>query len=168
MRTMHHPLPAAAECSAATAATPPGDQAGEDRIVPAHLQTPFTMNVVARLSLGLQRPSHAHTGCRSQAPLTPQKRRCGTVVFASAGNDDRASIDWRGVGAAIALSSALCIGGPAIAELNKYEAAAGGEFNNGTAQQYGEATLVGHDFHGEVGDGLVMGFLLTSLLRGHA
>ena len=37
-----------------------------------------------------------------------------------------------------------------MAELNKLEALAGGEFGNGTAQQYGEATLVGHDFHGEV------------------
>lgn len=38
-----------------------------------------------------------------------------------------------------------------MADLNKYEAAAGGEFGNGTAQQYGEADLRGRDFHGEVG-----------------
>ncbi|CAL8469422.1 g8963 [Coccomyxa elongata] len=36
-----------------------------------------------------------------------------------------------------------------MADLNKYEAAAGGEFGNGTAQQYGEADLRGRDFHGE-------------------
>ena len=36
------------------------------------------------------------------------------------------------------------------ADLNKYEAAAGGEFNIGTAQQYGEADIKGKDFHDEV------------------
>jgi hypothetical protein len=30
---------------------------------------------------------------------------------------------------------------PASADLNKYEAAAGGEFNIGTARQYGEADV---------------------------
>ena len=33
-----------------------------------------------------------------------------------------------------------------LAELNKYEYAAGGEFGFGTAQQYGEADLKGRDF----------------------
>jgi len=44
-------------------------------------------------------------------------------------------------GAAVALSAALVLGGApgALADLNKYEAAAGGEFGNGTALQYGEA-----------------------------
>ncbi len=44
-------------------------------------------------------------------------------------------------GAALALSAALVLGGApgALADLNKYEAAAGGEFGNGTALQYGEA-----------------------------
>ena len=43
-------------------------------------------------------------------------------------------------GAAVALSAALVLGGApmALADLNKYEAAAGGEFGNGTALQYGE------------------------------
>ncbi len=36
------------------------------------------------------------------------------------------------------------------ADLNKYEAAAGGEFNIGTAQQYGEADIKGKDFHDQV------------------
>jgi uncharacterized protein YjbI with pentapeptide repeats len=51
----------------------------------------------------------------------------------------------------VAIGAAVCVSAPSLAELNKYEALAGGEFGNGTAQQYGEATLPGHDFHGEVG-----------------
>ena len=130
----------------------------------------FSMSFVAsKTSSSCQRPFHAHQECRLQAPLTPRKGRSGTVVLATAGKHAWASIDWRGIGAAVALSSALCIGGPAIAELNKYEAAAGGEFNNGTAQQYGEATLVGHDFHGEVKDGLTefADSFVTSQLKSH-
>ena len=43
-------------------------------------------------------------------------------------------------GAALALSAALVLGPVpcALADLNKYEAAAGGEFGNGTALQFGE------------------------------
>lgn len=39
---------------------------------------------------------------------------------------------------------------PALADLNKFEAAAGGEFGVGTAAQYGEAELRGKDFSGQV------------------
>lgn len=39
---------------------------------------------------------------------------------------------------------------PALADLNRFEAAAGGEFNVGTAAQYGEAELRGKDFSGQV------------------
>lgn len=38
------------------------------------------------------------------------------------------------------------LGDPSFAELNKFEAAAGGEFGIGTAQQYGEADLKGRNF----------------------
>ncbi|KAL3159714.1 hypothetical protein ABBQ38_010120 [Trebouxia sp. C0009 RCD-2024] len=38
---------------------------------------------------------------------------------------------------------------PALADLNRFEAAAGGEFNVGTAAQYGEAELRGKDFSGQ-------------------
>ena len=58
---------------------------------------------------------------------------------------------WKKAGTAAILSAAMCLTPPAMADLNKYEAAAGGEFGNGTAQQYGEADLRGRDFHGEVG-----------------
>ena len=47
---------------------------------------------------------------------------------------------------------------PALADLNKFEAAAGGEFNVGTAAQYGEAELRGKDFSGQV-------FLLIELIE---
>ena len=52
--------------------------------------------------------------------------------------------------ACIAAATALTTGAPALAELNKMEAAAGGEFGMGTAQQYGEATVTNHDFSGQV------------------
>jgi len=63
---------------------------------------------------------------------------------------DERDIIWRKAGVAVVMSAAVCFSSPALADLNKYEAAAGGEFGNGTAQQYGEAELRGHDFHGEV------------------
>jgi len=44
------------------------------------------------------------------------------------------------------LGTTLLFCPPAFAELNKYEAAAGGEFGIGTAQQYGEADLKGRNF----------------------
>lgn len=52
--------------------------------------------------------------------------------------------------AAIVVGTGLLMAAPAWADLNKFEAAVGGEFGNGTALQYGEATIVGKDFHGEV------------------
>lgn len=47
------------------------------------------------------------------------------------------------------VGAALLLGSPAIADLNKYEAAAGGEFGIGTAQQFGETDISGRDFSGE-------------------
>jgi hypothetical protein len=49
------------------------------------------------------------------------------------------------VGAALVLATA-----PAHADLNKFEAAAGGEFGMGTAQQYGEADIKDRDFSNQV------------------
>lgn len=55
-----------------------------------------------------------------------------------------------GKAALVGLCGAACLwGSPAIADLNKYEAAAGGEFNIGSALQYGEADIKGRDFHGQ-------------------
>ncbi len=54
---------------------------------------------------------------------------------------------------AVALGTGLLLcSHPASADLNRLEAAAGGEFGNGTALQYGEADIAGRDFHGEVSD----------------
>ena len=50
------------------------------------------------------------------------------------------------VGASCAVAAALWANAPAVADLNKFEAAAGGEFGIGTAQQFGEADLRGRDF----------------------
>eukprot|EP01023_Acetabularia_acetabulum_P018022 TRINITY_DN1909_c0_g1_i1.p1 TRINITY_DN1909_c0_g1~~TRINITY_DN1909_c0_g1_i1.p1 ORF type:complete len:246 (+),score=40.18 TRINITY_DN1909_c0_g1_i1:304-1041(+) len=51
-------------------------------------------------------------------------------------------------GTGLVLSGLLLCGtaAPSYADLNKFEAAAGGEFGIGTAQQYGEADLTGRDF----------------------
>ena len=56
---------------------------------------------------------------------------------------------FRGAAAAI-LSLSLVTCQPASADLNKFEAAAGGEFGVGTAAQFGEAELRGKDFSGQV------------------
>lgn len=56
---------------------------------------------------------------------------------------------WRAAqaaGAGAALSAALLFAPPAMAELNRFEFEAGGEFGSGTAAQYGEADLKGRDF----------------------
>lgn len=45
-----------------------------------------------------------------------------------------------------ATAAILLAAQPSYAELNKFEAAAGGEFGMGTAQQYGEADVKGRDF----------------------
>lgn len=55
---------------------------------------------------------------------------------------------FRGAAAAI-LSLSLVTCQPASADLNKFEAAAGGEFGVGTAAQFGEAELRGKDFSGQ-------------------
>jgi hypothetical protein len=48
------------------------------------------------------------------------------------------------------LAGSFLLGGPAAAELNKYEYSAGGEFGIGSAQQFGEADESDADFHGQV------------------
>ena len=56
---------------------------------------------------------------------------------------------FRGAAAAF-LSLSLVTCQPASADLNRFEAAAGGEFGVGTAAQFGEAELRGKDFSGQV------------------
>ena len=55
------------------------------------------------------------------------------------------------LGAAAGLISlGMALTQPCFADLNKYEAAAGGEFGVGTAMQYGDAELRGKDFSNQV------------------
>ena len=105
----------------------------------SRLQNPSLRHTTAMMALA----SHTCFTPRIACSQTPGRGRL--VVVAGI-----ARKDWKSVGAAVALGAAVCVSGPSLAELNKYEALAGGEFGNGTAQQYGEATLPGHDFHGEV------------------
>lgn len=61
----------------------------------------------------------------------------------------RAQLDWRAAqkfGGSALVAAGLLIAQPALADLNKFEYEAGGEFGRGTAQQYGEATIIGRDF----------------------
>jgi hypothetical protein len=51
---------------------------------------------------------------------------------------------------AAAAVAAVLAAAPAYAELNKSEAAAGGEFGMGSAQQFGEATAKNQDFSNQV------------------
>ena len=70
--------------------------------------------------------------------LTPGPREIKLVDKALAG----------AAAALLSLGAFAC--GPALADLNKFEAAAGGEFGVGTAMQYGDAELRGKDFSGQV------------------
>lgn len=56
----------------------------------------------------------------------------------------------RAAGAALLASALLAVAPPSLAELNTFEAEAGGEFGRGSALQYGEADLQGRDFHQQV------------------
>ncbi|GIL71719.1 hypothetical protein Vretimale_846 [Volvox reticuliferus] len=55
----------------------------------------------------------------------------------------------RTAAAAFVATATLALAGPALADLNVYEAEAGGEFGIGSAQQYGEADVQGRDFSGQ-------------------
>lgn len=77
----------------------------------------------------------------SKARCTPFKAAravaCNSISGARA---DRAA------GAALLASALLALSPPAFADLNVYEAEAGGEFGRGSAMQYGEADIQGKDF----------------------
>ncbi|KXZ51654.1 hypothetical protein GPECTOR_11g108 [Gonium pectorale] len=55
----------------------------------------------------------------------------------------------RSAAAAFVATATVVLAGPALADLNAYEAATGGEFGIGSAQQYGEADVQGRDFSGQ-------------------
>lgn len=79
---------------------------------------------------------------RATAPSQQAGRR--TTVVVSAQQQRQQGPLAAGAGALAA--ALLLVSGPAVAELNKFEYNAGGEFGNGTALQYGEADVHGRDF----------------------
>lgn len=81
-------------------------------------------------------PKHVNSLCRCQTTKNVNK--------------NAAQLPVRFGAAAGLISLGMVLTQPSFADLNKYEAAAGGEFNVGTAMQYGEAELRGKDFSGQV------------------
>lgn len=57
-----------------------------------------------------------------------------------------ANRDKLGAATIATLGAVVLLASPALAELNKFEAGAGGEFGMGSAQQYGEADVKDRDF----------------------
>lgn len=79
-----------------------------------------------------------------QRPAVQRSRNVAALRCSASLKDAMAPLQAAGAGA---LAAALLLAAsPATAELNKYEAAAGGEFGIGTALQYGEADVKGQDF----------------------
>ena len=72
------------------------------------------------------------------------------VVVRSSAADNVGFSAAKQAGMALFASAALLTAAPAFADLNRYEADAGGEFGIGSAQQYGEADVAGKDFSGQV------------------
>ncbi|KAI8108341.1 hypothetical protein M9434_006368 [Picochlorum sp. BPE23] len=99
--------------------------------------------VVLRGGCGSTRTSSTLYRCSIQ-----QRRRVQSAVVTNAKRQDSVNT-WVGTSlAGMAASVALMVLGPesAYADLNKFEAELGGEFGSGTAQQYGEADIIGKDF----------------------
>ena len=83
------------------------------------------------------------------APVVAKQRPC--ICRSVSRLQDTSVVDKALTGAAaLLLSFSAFACQPALADLNKFEAAAGGEFGVGTAAQYGEAELRGKDFSGQV------------------
>ena len=99
-------------------------------------------------SRSLACPQGAFTSRTSSAPFSV-RRPCTCML--TPGHREIKVVDKAMAGAAAAvLSLGAFACGPALADLNKFEAAAGGEFGVGTAMQYGDAELRGKDFSGQV------------------
>jgi hypothetical protein len=86
-------------------------------------------------------------GMKSVAAMRPRAR---LVVVRNSVTDNAGPSAAKQAGLALLASAALLTAAPAFADLNKYEAAAGGEFGIGSAQQWGEADISGKDFSGQV------------------
>lgn len=104
------------------------------------VKTPAASSLV--VSARRAQPARASFGLHS-------KNTCARRVLPS--RTEITNTDKALTGAAAAfLSLSLFACQPASADLNKFEAAAGGEFGVGTAAQFGEAELRGKDFSGQV------------------
>lgn len=89
------------------------------------------------LSTSVPRVAHLPT---LRQPKRAQKLLCKSSRNHSLGQD----LLRKGLAAVVGAS--LIAADPSLADLNKFEAAAGGEFGLGTAQQYGETDVQGRDF----------------------
>ena len=92
---------------------------------------------------------------KAKAPGTPKPRSAsgGSTVSVSASRGS----DSPGLGGAVAAAAAaglLLGGGPAAAELNRLEYERGGEFNRGTAMQFGGTDMIKVDIAKQYGNDL--------------
>ena len=116
-----------------------GGQRHPQLYMTVNLINPTVNGPISCLSVSKNRA--ASSFCSSRRPCT-----CQLPAFRRESWTDKA---LHGTAAAL-VSLSLFSGAPALADLNKFEAAAGGEFGVGTAAQYGEAELRGKDFSGQV------------------
>ena len=91
------------------------------------------------------RAGHQMTKCVAPRGYLPHRRAGRTVRAAGQSTDGKGG---RAL-AATTIALTLMVASPALAELNRFEAAAGGEFGIGSAQQFGEADVAGQDFSGQ-------------------
>eukprot|EP01024_Parvocaulis_polyphysoides_P036560 TRINITY_DN324_c0_g1_i1.p1 TRINITY_DN324_c0_g1~~TRINITY_DN324_c0_g1_i1.p1 ORF type:complete len:250 (-),score=39.13 TRINITY_DN324_c0_g1_i1:245-994(-) len=92
---------------------------------------------------------HVSASCtRTPIPNTPKITKNSNNFNKLNKNENKQVKQIIQKGTGLVLSGLLFCGtvAPSFADLNKFEAAAGGEFGIGSAQQYGEADLTGRDF----------------------
>lgn len=91
-------------------------------------------------------PGSAVLGSRPRAGVVVGAGKRGALVARRAQNDDRRSAGLVGKAkvavSSVALASVLLAGGAAHAELNEREYERGGEFNRGSAKQFGGIDMI--------------------------
>jgi hypothetical protein len=96
-------------------------------------------------TMGGSRPACRLASWNRQTGPLPARRAARVVKVAAVSGVDAVKKAVAATSVSLALSAGVFSPG-ALAELNQYEAKIGGEFGNGTAQQYGEAEIPGRDF----------------------
>jgi hypothetical protein len=96
-------------------------------------------------TMGGSRPACRLASWNRQTGPLPARRAARVVKVAAVSGVDAVKKAVAATSVSLALSAGVFSPG-ALAELNQYEAEIGGEFGNGTAQQYGEAEIPGRDF----------------------